>query len=239
MKNPWMLIGAVAVVLFGAAFWYSSQVGERANEGVKIEPLVKGNPEATVVLEEFSDFQCPACGAFFPVVKDLMDTYGDQVRFEYRHFPLVQIHPFAEPAARAAEAAGQQGKFFEYHDLLFENQDQWANSANPSRYFAAYAEELELDMDQFSRQQRSSLIRDRIRAELAAGLERGVNSTPTFFLNGQKLTLNTYADLQLAVEEALGIEQVVAPAGALEGEGGTTTPAGAATSGAAEVQFGI
>ncbi|MEM9336524.1 MAG: thioredoxin domain-containing protein [Patescibacteria group bacterium] len=205
MKNPWIIIGVLVVVLFGGAFWYSGSVAEQANEGIEIAKNIKGNTESTVILEEFSDFQCPACGQFYPVVQDIMDDYGDQIQFHYRHFPLIRIHPAAEPAARAAEAAGQQGKFFEYHDLLFENQPAWSQSANPSAFFTRFAEELELDMNQFTSQQRSSLIRDKIRDDMAEGMERGVNSTPTFFLNGERLQLTTIGDLRAAVEAALGV----------------------------------
>lgn len=209
MKNPWVVIAIIVVVLFGGSFWYSSMVAEKANDGVVIEANIKGNPDAAVVLEEYADFQCPACGQFHPVVKEIVSDYSDQLRYEYHHFPLMNIHPFAEPAARAAEAAGQQGKFFEYHDALFENQAAWSQGANPSAFLAQAAQDLELDMDLFTRHQRSSLIREKIQIDYTEGLERGVNSTPTFFLNGEKLELTTIDDLRAAVEAALGIAPVV------------------------------
>ena len=120
MKNPWVIIGLITVVLFGGAIWYSSYVNEQNNEGVEIMTHVKGNPNADVVLVEYSDLQCPACAAYHPVVKEVVEQYSDEIRFEYKHFPL-PMHPYAIQAAVAAEAAGQQGMFFEFHDLLFEN----------------------------------------------------------------------------------------------------------------------
>ena len=105
-KNPWAIIGIVAVVLVGGSIWYSGTVAEKNNEGITFSPHIKGNPEATVTLAEYSDFQCPACASFHPVVIDVMEEFGDKIAFEYKHFPL-PIHPLAEPAARAAEAAAE------------------------------------------------------------------------------------------------------------------------------------
>lgn len=125
MKNPWVIVGIITVVLFGGAIFLSSHSTDKNNEGVEILEHVGANPEATVVLTEYSDFQCPACAAFQPVLDETLDLYGDSIRFEYKHFPL-PIHKFATNAAIAAEAASQQGKFFEYGALLFENQTEWS-----------------------------------------------------------------------------------------------------------------
>jgi protein-disulfide isomerase len=193
MKNPWVIIGIIAVVLFGGSFWYASSTADKNNEGIAFEPHLKGNPDASVVLVEYSDFQCPACAAFQPVVEDVLSQYGDSVRFEYKHFPL-PIHPLAEPAARAAEAAGQQGKFFEFHDLLFANQLGWANSVNPAIPFVQFAEQLELDIDTFKRHYNASVIRDRVREDLAESRQLSLTGTPTFLLNGQRMVITTYED---------------------------------------------
>ncbi len=203
MKNPWILIGVIAVLLIGTAVWYSGTVNERYNNGVVVEDHIKGNPDAAVKLVEYSDFQCPACAQFHPYIIEIMDAYGDQLSFEYRHFPLTQIHPFAEPAARAAEAAGQQGKFFEYHDLLFTNQTTWSASGNPSQYFLQYAEELGLDIEQFTRQQRSSLLSERIRSQFSEARNLGFTGTPSFTLNGEKMVFSSYADFKSQIEQAI------------------------------------
>jgi len=193
MKNPWVIIGTIAVVLFGSAFWYASISAEKNNEGVEILSHVKGNPEAGVVLVEYSDLQCPACEAFRPIINDVIATYGEEVRFEYKHFPL-PIHQYAVQAAAAAEAAGQQGKFFEYHDALFDNQQTWARSASPKILFLQYADELELDMDTFRRHNNASLLRDKVEDDFAEGRELGVSGTPTFFLNGERMVFTTYQE---------------------------------------------
>lgn len=193
----------VVIAVFAGAFWYAGQAGERANEGVVLEPNVKGNPDAEVVLVKHSDFQCPACAAAAPVVDSILETYGDQVRFEYKHFPLVSIHPLAIPAARATEAAGQQGEFFAMHDLLFENQQAWSSAPNPTAIFISYAEQIGLDVPTFRRHMSASLIDDHVQAEFNVARELGLSSTPTFFLNGEQLTFQTYEELISQVEAAV------------------------------------
>lgn len=194
MKNPWVIIGIITVVLFGGAIWLSSVSTNTSNEGVEILQHIKGNPEASVKLVEYSDFQCPACAAFQPVVAQLMEDYGDKISFEYKHFPLSTIHQNALSAAMAAEAAGQQGKFYEYHDLLFNNQTEWSSSAVPSTLFVKYAEELSLDVETFRKQMKSSVLRDKVRGEFDEGRTMNITGTPTFFLNGQKMSFETYQD---------------------------------------------
>lgn len=227
MKNPWVIVGVLLVVLIGGSVWYSNVAAERNNEGIILEPHISGNPDATVELIEFSDLQCPACAAFQPYVNEVLAEYGDSVRFEYRHFPL-PMHPMAEPAARAAEAAGQQGAFFEFVDLVFSEQATWSKSANPAAAFIQYADTLELDIDQFKRQMNASMLRERINANKQDGLERGVTGTPTFFLNGEKMQINTYDDFKNQIVAAINPQ---ADLGA-EGEEGMTEPE-------LEVKFGI
>lgn len=218
MKNPWVIIGILIVVLFGGAMWFSNASNERNNEGVEVLTHVKGNPDAAVVLTEYSDLQCPACAAFAPVISDMLETYGDAVRFEYKHYPLVSIHPFALNAAIAAEAAGQQGKFFEYHDLLFANQQQWSSSAIPTGAFMAYAEELGLDVELFERHMKSTVLRDKVRAELDAARELGLTSTPSFFLNGQRMQFSTYEEFLAQIAAAVDPNAVSTSTPALDSE---------------------
>jgi len=200
MKNPWVIIGVITIVLFGGAFWFSSTAAEKNNEGVFIQENVSGNEEATVTLVEYSDLQCPACASFEPVLESVLAEYGEQIRFEYKHFPL-PIHPFAQQAAVAAEAAGMQGEFFAYKGALFENQQTWAASATPVPFFVGYAEELDLDIDQFRRQMNSSELRNKVQAEMSEGRALGVTGTPTFFLNGERMVIETFQDFatQIAV----------------------------------------
>lgn len=192
MKNPWLLFGGIIALLFVGAFYIASTAGEANNEGLEDLTHFKGNADAEVVLVEYSDFQCPACRAMYPVVSDLMDQYGESLRFEYRHFPIERAHPYAVQAAMAAEAAGQQGKFYEFHDLLFENQTTWSQSATPNVLFAEYAEQLELDMDTYKRHANASDLRDKVRAQQQLGFDAGVTGTPTMFLNGERMEYSTY-----------------------------------------------
>jgi len=193
MKNPWVIIGIIVVVLFGGAIWYSGMAAEKNNEGVVVEANVKGNSEAVTTLVKYSDFQCPACATFYPVVAELLEENGDKLRFEYKHFPL-PVHTSAQPAALAAEAAGQQGKFYEMHDMIFENQAEWSRAAVPNAFFIQYAEEIGLDIDAFRRHQNSSILRDKVRSNFEEGRELGVTGTPTFFLNGERMSFSTYPE---------------------------------------------
>lgn len=231
MKNPWVVVGLITVILFGGAIWYSSSAAEKNNEGVVVTENVKGNTEATVTLVEFSDFQCPACASFQPVMDEVMKAYGDNLRFEYKHFPL-PIHPYAQQAAVAAEAAAQQGKFFEYHDLLFKNQQNWSTAVAPGALFVQYAEELGLDVQTFRRHQKSSILRDKVRADLTEARELGLTGTPTFYLNGERMEIATF-------EEFISqIAMAVDPAGtaAMMASSSASSSAPAATP---EVKFGF
>jgi protein-disulfide isomerase len=250
MKNPWIVIGVIVALLVGGSLWLGSSAGETYNEGVEIKAHTMGSDAAAVTLTEYSDFQCPACGQFQPVVEEILAQYGDSLKFEYKHFPLIQIHPYAEPAAIAAEAAGQQGKFFEYAHLLFTNQAVWSKS-NPAAFFAKYAEEVGLDVEQFTRQQKSSVIKAHVRAQFDEARALGLTSTPSFYLNGQKMNITTIDDFKAQIAAAFtpnvdfNVDGMNAPVKVIEvGDGATSAPA-AATNGAAEesvapaVQFGI
>jgi protein-disulfide isomerase len=228
MKNPWVVVGALAVLLFGGAIWYSSIATEKSNEGVVEVEHIKGNPDATVTLVEYSDFQCPACAAFQPVVKEILATYGDRLRFEYKHYPL-PIHPFAQQAAVAAEAASQQGKFFEYHDALFEKQEEWSKSTTPVAFFAKYAEELGLDVEKFKQHQKATLLRDAVRADLSDAKKLELTGTPSFYLNGEKMEITSFEDFIGKI--ALAVD----PEGTLTASSSSSTPA----TPTADVKFGI
>jgi protein-disulfide isomerase len=205
MKNPWIVIGVLVAVMLGGSIWYSGQVGQEGNEGITFAPHYKGNPDAVVTLVEYSDFQCPACASFQPVLDDVIEQYGESLKIEYKHFPL-GMHSMAEPAARAAEAAGQQGAFFEFHDLLYANQQAWATSPNPTGIFIQYAEELGLDVEKFKSQSRASLIRDRVKEDLQEAMSLGLTGTPSFFLNGERMSFETYAEFMNQIEKAVNPE---------------------------------
>lgn len=204
-KHMWKIVAGVVILLLGASIVYSQYAANKANEGIEITTHVKGNPDAAVVLVEYSDFQCPACKQFYPYVKDIVDEYGDSLRFEYRHFPLTNIHEHAALAARAAEAAGQQDAFFAMHDMLFENQSTWANSSTPKQYFTQYAEELGLDVDTFSRHMKAPRIANAVDEDFDDARSRGFTGTPTFVLNGEEMQFDSFAEFRSQIEDALGV----------------------------------
>lgn len=164
---------------------------------------IKGVSSAPVTIIEYSDFQCPACKSFAPVIESILEENEGDVAFVYRHLPLRQIHPNADLAGRAAEAAGNQGKFFEMHDLLFAEQENWSAERNPRNLFVEYAESLDLDSDVFTEDLNSPEVATRINedyqeAELLLGGQRGL-STPTIFVNGERIQGQAMAQLSTIV----------------------------------------
>lgn len=154
-----------------------------------ISPLdhVKGNASSTVVLIEYSDFQCPACRTYYPIIRELSQTYGDKLALIYRHYPLKQIHFNAEPAAWASEAASKQEKFWEMHNLLFEKQAEWEKASDLKSVFSEYATLLGLDKEKFLKDLDSSDVKGFVSDQRKSALKFGFNSTPTFVLNGKKI----------------------------------------------------
>lgn len=162
------------------------------------------NSNAEVVLTEYSDFQCPACGYFYPMVEKLKAEYGDKLEVRYRYFPL-NSHQYAALAARAAQAAKNQGKFDEMHDRLFENQQSWSSSGNPQAVFIGYAQDMGLDMQQFKNDLNSAETQQAVMEQKQEGRNRGVNSTPTFFVNGDMVQQmpRTYEQFKAIIESAM------------------------------------
>ena len=140
---------------------------------------VRGSAQASVTLVEYGDFECPYCGAAYPVVDEVRRRMGDDLRFVFRHFPLSRIHPHATKAAEAAEAAAAQGAFWPMHDLLFTHQD-----ALEEDELVSYAAMLELDLVRFSDELTSGVHAARVREDFFSGVRSGVAGTPTFFING-------------------------------------------------------
>ncbi|MBP9828290.1 DsbA family protein [Patescibacteria group bacterium] len=166
---------------------------------------VIGNENASVTIFEYADFQCPACASYHPVIKQVLAQYPEDVRVVFRHFPLRTIHPNAEGASRAAEAAGNQGKFFEMHDLLFNNQTRWSNLPNPTSTFEEYALSLGLDMDKYQADFSSGEVRARVQADVESGIRANVTGTPTFFINGTPINSPRGLDGFITeIEKALG-----------------------------------
>ena len=170
---------------------------------LKTSDHIKWSPDKKNILVEYSDFQCPSCKSAHDFLKTV-EASGSadfditkKVTFVYRYFPLYQIHDKAKISAYVAEAAGIQGKFWEMSDLLFDNQQSWSASNDPQKeYFLNYAKELKLNIDQFKNDLNSAVVKDRVNSDLKEAEQIGVNSTPTFFLNGQKVDVNSYDEFK-------------------------------------------
>lgn len=177
------------LVVIGAIIWglNSQSSGTReVNVEVTEEDTSLGNSDAKVTLIEYSDFQCPACKAYEDIIKQVRESYtAEELRFVFRHFPLRSIHPNADLAAQAAESAGEEGKFWEMKDVLFEKQSEWAEDKDPRGFFSAYAKGLGLDIAEFEEDMKSDDdSKERVEKDYQSGVALGINSTPTFILNG-------------------------------------------------------
>ena len=200
-------IGGVIIILVGLMIWgvKGSSIDTNFEVG-KVSPVdnVKGSASSTVTVIEYSDFQCPACRTYYPIMRQMMVEFGGEVAFVYRHFPLNGIHPNAEFAARAAQAAGKQGKFWEMHDLLFEKQDEWAKVANVQTLFESYANLLGISVEQFRVDWTSAEIKDFVKSQREHSIQIGLQGTPTFFVNGEKIQNPSSAEqLRSIIQAAL------------------------------------
>ncbi len=195
--------GIFAAVKFGGNAVNSNTQTASLTNPVSGVDWIKGNTSSKVVLIEYSDFQCPACGAYYPLVKQLGEDYKEKIQIVYRHFPLPQ-HSGAKPAAFAAEAAGKQGKFWEMHNMIFDNQKNWSEKRNTEEIFASYAEKLQLDMNKYKNDISSKEIKDKVEQDYLGGIGSKVNSTPTFFLNGKTMqNPKNYDEFKNLIEEAI------------------------------------
>jgi Na+:H+ antiporter, NhaA family len=159
---------------------------------------VRGDPGAPVTLVEYADFQCPYCGDAYPVIHELLERFGDRLRFVFRHMPLSDLHPRAEAAAEAAEAAGAQGRFWEMHDRLFTHQRQLSDDD-----LHDHAEAIGLDVDRVDRELRDGRHASRVADDYLSGARSGTPSTPRFFVNG---VIHLGSPSRAELEEAIAAE---------------------------------
>lgn len=209
LKRIGLWVGVFVVLagmVWGLAKMASGPVtdsGSSLTKGVTSSDHLYGKAGAKVTLVEYSDFQCPACAQFYPVIKSVEQKFGNDIEFVYRYYPLPS-HDKSQIAARAAEAAAIQGKFWEMHDKLFEGQNSWSSAADPVAIFTDYAVSLGINKDKFLSDMNSSSTKARIERDIQSGTDSGVDATPTFFLNGKKITnLQTYGDLESDVAGAV------------------------------------
>lgn len=188
-KQFWIALAAIAVILGGIVF-VTNHTQNNQSSGASGQPTnhTEGTSPEGVTLIEYGDYECPVCDTFYPVVKQVASKYSDKVVFQFRNLPLTSIHPNAFAGARAAEAAGLQGKYWQMHDMLYENQTAWATASDPLSYFDTYAKQISLNVSQFDTDYASEKVNGAINADLAAFKKTGDEmATPTFYLDGKKL----------------------------------------------------
>jgi len=194
--RPFLIIAIVLVAaVVGGALLRSSQNRDSFTAAPTRQPTpqtgTKQQPQlparVVVTLEEFGDYQCPPCGALHPTLKKLKQEFGSNLNFVFRNLPLTSMHKNALAAAQAAEAARVQNRFWEMHDLLYENQDLWKDDINPRTIFLKFAADLGLDTAHFARDMDGKQVKLRIETDQAAAAELGINGTPTVLIDGRQL----------------------------------------------------
>jgi protein-disulfide isomerase len=163
---------------------------------------IQGSADAAVTLVQYGDYECPYCGAAYPIIKDVQARFGERLRFVFRNFPITTSHPHAERAAEAAEAAAAQGTFWQMHDLLYENQKRLGDQD-----LRAYAERLELDVELFDKELAEHMHAERVYEDFMSGVRSGVNGTPTFYINGARHDYPYDLDTLLGALERAGSER--------------------------------
>lgn len=217
-KTEIWIVSIFAIVVLGIialAFVYGGSAPSSATPAftpTNTSPIgasdhVRGNLNAKVSVIEYGDFQCPACGAYEPLVEKLEQQFATSTRWSFRNFPLTQLHPNAMIAAQAAEAAALQGKYWEMHDLLYQKQNEWADTPNGSvvkNYFDGYAQSLGLNVQKFDTDIQSTAVKQKIANDVAAGTAAQVDHTPTFFINDVQIpNPQNYTDFVKVLEAAV------------------------------------
>jgi protein-disulfide isomerase len=192
MKTIWFSFALIIIVAAVTVWWFTMPdaqepaVQTTAEIRVGEDEWTLGNPDADIVLVEYADFQCGACAYYHPIIKELMEEYDDRVLYVFRHFPLTSIHQYATLAARTAEAAGKQGRFWEMADLIFQNQQRWSRGNAPFE-FTGYARELGLDMNRFQNDLGAAETFQRVEQSFNTGTRLNITSVPSFYMNGEKI----------------------------------------------------
>lgn len=207
-KGFWIVLVGVVALLVGAFFLMredASAPSQSVDDPLQIREAdhIRGAEDAQVTIIEYGDFQCPHCANAKPELDQILDDFSGDVRLVYRHFPITNIHPHARAAARASEAAAQQDDFWAMHDLLFARQEDWSNDPNAQETFADYAEQLGLDMEQYRSDFEAAAAKVDHDSQTAQQL--GVQSTPTFYLNGEQVEGST-DELRQRIEAELNDE---------------------------------
>jgi protein-disulfide isomerase len=202
----WVVAGGLVLFVGVKTWsWVSTPTPEVAGDNVEVTETdwVKGDREAQTVLIEYGDFQCPACANYYPMIKRLHEEIPTGFKTVYRHIPLTSIHRNALISSYAAEAAGNQGKFWEMHDMLYEKQTEWSEETNASVQFIEYAKNIGLDEERFKSDIESDQVKQKVEANMTNANSLGINSTPTFYLNGQRIQPRSYDEFKNLVEDQI------------------------------------
>lgn len=199
------------VLILGAVLFLSKGggiEGKKVDEAILIKDgaHVKGSVDAKVTIVEFSDLQCPACKFAQPELTKVYETYKDKIKIVYRDYPLTTIHKYAERAAEASEFASENGKFWEFHDLMFANQDTWAASTDEKQFnefLASYAKGLGLDDKKMIEALNNKTYAARVQSDVDDGNRAGINATPTFFVNGEETNGYGFDEFKRLIEKNL------------------------------------
>ncbi|HEX4774519.1 MAG TPA: thioredoxin domain-containing protein [Candidatus Saccharimonadales bacterium] len=190
MSKQFLAVIAAVIIVFIGIFALTNKSGGSSNSNGKAGTLthhVEGQGQDGILLQEYGDYECPYCGQYFPIVKQVEQEFDKQITFQFSNFPLVSIHQNAFAGARAAEAAALQGKFWQMHDALYESQSQWTSASDPSSLFDQLAQQLGLNVTQFKSDYASTQVNNLINADMAQGNKLGITGTPTFYLDGKQI----------------------------------------------------
>ncbi len=206
-KQFWAVIAVIVIIFIGVFALGGDKKSDSDSKNSSSgggSQHVRGTGTTGVTLVEFGDYQCPYCGQYYPTVEQVVAKYGDQIKFQFKNFPLTSIHPNAFAASRAAEAAGLQGKFWEMNSIIYQNQSAWSEQTDATPIFAQFAKQLGLNVDQFKKDSASSKVNDVINADMAEGTKLGVTGTPAFFINGKKADIsNSVESFSKAIDAAI------------------------------------
>lgn len=220
-NKTFLIIGLITLVIFiGGTFLFSKGGGTNVSTKVVNSSLLvpqnaiitsgfangdylPASTSASTTFVEFGDYECPACGLYSPLIKQLLTEFAGKINYVFRNYPLAQ-HKNAQISSYAVEAAGLQGKYWQMHERVYATQADWSNLSDPTSVFTSYVKDLNLDVNKFSTDINSSVLKDKVQNDLNDGITVGITETPTFYLNGQKITLTgSYDQLKGLVQSAL------------------------------------
>ena len=236
-KQFWAVVVIVVLALVGVFVLTGNNNGGSGGNATLTNHL-EGQGQSGVTLIEYGDYQCPACGAYYPTLKQVEQQYASAIHFQFRNFPLTSLHPNAFAGARAAEAAALQGKFWQMHDKLYDENDlyyaaqeqhqtynTWINASDPLSYFSQYAQSLGLNVTQFKNDFASDKVNATVNADLGEANKLGLSATPSFILDGKQVQItNTAADFQKVLNA-----EIKAKGGTPPSSTDTTAPAAEST----------